>query len=89
MKRLMASKSWQPTIVTINENGGGTGTSSAVVDKPSRFPRKMIFDGADVGAVKENGDAVKENDEATLDNGVTVGTLTNNNRTTATLMAPN
>lgn len=78
---MMTSKSWQPTIVTINENGG-CGTSSAVADKSSRFPHKMIFNKADADAVKENGDAM-------LDNGVPDSMLINNNRTTTMLMTPN
>jgi len=85
MKRLMVtSKSWQPTIVTINETcaGGNTDTSS-IVDKTSlRFPRKMIFGKHDT--VKENGAG-----DVMLDNGITVGVLTNNNRTTTMLMTPN
>ncbi|XP_022166528.1 pyrokinin-1 receptor-like isoform X1 [Myzus persicae] len=78
MKRLMANKSWQPTIVAINETSD-TGTSSAV-DKSRRFPRKMIF---------SKQDAIKENGTAMLENGITVGVLTNNNRTTTMLMTPN
>ncbi|XP_025409547.1 pyrokinin-1 receptor-like isoform X2 [Sipha flava] len=78
MKRLMTTKSWQPTIVTINESSG-TATSSTV-DKALRFPRKTIFNKQDV---------IAENGEAMLDNSIMVGELTNNNRTTTTLMAPN
>jgi len=78
MKRLMTNKSWQPTIVAINETSD-TGTSSAV-DKSLRFPRKTIF---------SKQDAIKENGTAILENGITVGVLTNNNRTTTMLMTPN
>lgn len=78
MKRLMvANKSWQPTIVAINETSD-TGTSSAT-EKTLRFPHKMIFSKQD--AIKENG--------TVMENGITVGVLTNNNRTTTMLMTPN
>lgn len=85
MKRLVAAKPWQPKIVTINENGGITATSSSsssssVAGRPLRYPRKIVF-------TKE--DMAKENGNVTLDNGITVGVLTNNNRTTAMLMTPN
>lgn len=78
MKRLMvANKSWQPTIVSINETSD-MGTSSAA-EKTLRFPRKMIFSKQD--AIKDNG--------TVMENGITVGVLTNNNRTTTMLMTPN
>lgn len=78
MKRLMvANKSWQPTIVAINETSD-TGTSSAA-EKTLRFPHKMIFSKQD--AIKENG--------TVMENGITIGVLTNNNRTTTMLMTPN
>jgi len=50
------------------------------VDKSLEFPRKMIF---------SKQDAIKENATAMLENGITVGVLTNNNRTTTMLMTPN
>lgn len=44
MKRLVATRSWQPTIVTINETGvGGGGGGGAVTTSSSKFPRKSIF----------------------------------------------
>lgn len=75
MKRLMnASKPWQPKIVTINETCPGDHPAAGA--SSLRLPRKtIIFGKQDVAAAEGNGSAV--------------GTLTNNDRTTAMLMAPN
>lgn len=86
MKRLMTAKSWQPKIVTINEaSGGGQATSSddggagdSGGDKALWFPHKIYL-----------GKQAKETD-AVIENGLAVGVLTNNNRTTTQLlMTPN